>query len=70
MVFLMFLNCQEAATIELFLLKEMKRIHELGWITSKRLDKKGNILPCKSSNCGGYTLEARIRYYSEWLFRT
>lgn len=42
------------------LLHELKRIHNLGWIDSKRLDSDRNILPCRSSNCGGYTLEAEL----------
>ena len=42
------------------LLVELKRIHQLGWIDSKRLDTNSNILPCVSSNCGGYTLEAEL----------
>ncbi|MFY7840253.1 MAG: MvaI/BcnI family restriction endonuclease [Lacibacter sp.] len=42
------------------LIEELKRIHQLGWIDSKRLDKDRNILPCVSSNCGGYTLEAEL----------
>jgi hypothetical protein len=42
------------------LIEELKRIHQLGWIDSKRLDKNKNILPCVSSNCGGYTLEAEL----------
>jgi hypothetical protein len=42
------------------LIGELKRIHDLGWIDSKRLDNKGNVLECKSSNCGGYTLEAEL----------
>lgn len=42
------------------LLQELKRIHNLGWIDSKRLDRDSNILPCRSSNCGGYTLEAEL----------
>jgi len=42
------------------LLEELKRIHQLGWIDSKRFDKDKNILPCISSNCGGYTLEAEL----------
>ncbi|MBX9782109.1 MAG: MvaI/BcnI restriction endonuclease family protein [Chitinophagaceae bacterium] len=42
------------------LLAELYRIHELGWITSKRLDGDRNILPCLSPNCGGYTLEAEL----------
>lgn len=42
------------------LLAELYRIHQLDWITSKRLDKDGNVLSCISSNCGGYTLEAEL----------
>lgn len=42
------------------IVEEMRRIHSLGWIKSKRLDSNGNILPCESSNCGGYTLEAEL----------
>lgn len=42
------------------LLSELKRIHDTGWIDSKRFDKYKNILPCSSSNCGGYTLEAEL----------
>lgn len=42
------------------LLAELYRIYELGWIGSKRLDGNGDILPCNSSNCGGYTLEAEL----------
>lgn len=42
------------------LLAELYRIHQLDWITSKRLDRDGNTLPCISSNCGGYTLEAEL----------
>lgn len=42
------------------LLTELKRIHLLKWIDSKRLDSNRNILPCVSTNCGGYTLEAEL----------
>ncbi|HEY5367740.1 MAG TPA: MvaI/BcnI family restriction endonuclease [Hanamia sp.] len=42
------------------LLEQLKRIHYLGWIDSKRFDKDKNVLPCSSSNCGGYTLEAEL----------
>lgn len=42
------------------LISELLRIHNLGWIKSKRLDASRNILPCESSNCGGYTLEAEL----------
>lgn len=54
----------ESGSIELNtkekLLSELKRIHNLGWINSKRLDSFGNLLPCSSTNCGGYTLEAEL----------
>ncbi|MBY0426365.1 MAG: MvaI/BcnI restriction endonuclease family protein, partial [Cytophagales bacterium] len=39
---------------------QLNRIYELGWIDSKRLNVLGEILPCDSSNCGGYTLEAEL----------
>ena len=42
------------------LLSELCRIHNKGWIDSKRLDSESKILPCKSPNCGGYTLEAEL----------
>lgn len=42
------------------LIAELKRIHNLGWIDAKRLDAQRNILPCVSTNCGGYTLEAEL----------
>lgn len=42
------------------LLAELLRIHKIGWIDSKRLHKSGSLLPCISSNCGGYTLEAEL----------
>lgn len=42
------------------LLRELKRIHSLGWICSKRLNSNRQIVACNSSNCGGYTLEAEL----------
>lgn len=42
------------------LIDEMRRIHQQGWIVSKRLDKSGNIVSCQAPNCGGYTLEAEL----------
>lgn len=42
------------------LIAELKRIYNLGWIDAKRLDAQRNILPCVSTNCGGYTLEAEL----------
>ncbi len=42
------------------LLKELSRIHSIGWISGKRLDNNNNLVICESSNCGGYTLEAEL----------
>ena len=42
------------------LLCELKRIHLLGKIPSKRLDKNGNIISYQAKNGGGYTLEAEL----------
>lgn len=42
------------------LITELKRIQNLGWIDSKRLDKDRNLIACRASNCGGYTLEAEL----------
>src|SRR5579871_1793723 len=41
-----------------FLTAELRRIAELGWINSKRLNSRGEVLACNAPNCGGYTLEA------------
>lgn len=45
---------------ELHLLAELRRIHRLGWIESKRLNQRGEVLPCNAQQCGGYTLEAEL----------
>lgn len=42
------------------LLEKLLQIHNKGWIPSKRLNSAGIELPCSSSNCGGYTLEAEL----------
>ena len=42
------------------LLNRLRRIHRAGWIDSKRFNRDGNIVPCPSRNCGGYTLEAEF----------
>lgn len=42
------------------LLKELKRIHNLGWINSKRLTPSFSLVPCENTNCGGFTLEAEL----------
>lgn len=43
------------------LLGELRRIHALGWINSKRLRPDGTLGPCDAPHCGGYTLEAELR---------
>lgn len=47
------------STRETLLLK-LQEIHQLGWVTGKRLDKDGNPMPYKAPNGGGYTLEALL----------
>ena len=42
------------------LIKELRRIHNSKWITSKKLDSNGNICKCEASQCGGFTLEAEL----------
>jgi hypothetical protein len=42
------------------LLKELHRIHHLGWINSKQLDSNGILKPCNAPQCGGFTLEAEF----------
>lgn len=41
------------------LLIQLCRIHRLQWMQSCALNARG-IVPCNSSNCGGYTLEANL----------
>lgn len=42
------------------LLLELLRIHNAGWIKSKRLGASHEVLPCLAPNCGGYTPEAEL----------
>ena len=42
------------------LIEKLRSIHLEGWINSIRLNAKGETLPCRASNCGGYTLEAKL----------
>ena len=42
------------------LVTALRRIHEQGWVYSRRLDKNGKTVPCNSSNCNGNTLEALL----------
>jgi len=54
------LDLQTKGNNRSLLINELKRINELGWIESKRLNKEGQTIPCNASNCGGYTLEAEL----------
>jgi len=42
------------------LIETLRNIHLEGWIDSFRLNAKGETVPCRASNCGGYTLEAKL----------
>lgn len=42
------------------LLSKLLEIHKKGWINSRRLQSDGSEVPCRSSNCGGYTLETEF----------
>jgi hypothetical protein len=42
------------------LLRELRRVHEAGWIDSKQLGTNGAVRPCNAPQCGGYTLEAEL----------
>lgn len=50
----------EAVTSKEKLIYELKRIHLKQWIESKRLDKKGVVMPYSALNGGGYTMEAEL----------
>jgi hypothetical protein len=55
-----FIELPQMANNKTDLINELLRIHQLGWIKSKRLDRLGNIMACEAPNCGGYTLEAEL----------
>lgn len=42
------------------LMHQLCRIHHRHWVASIRLDPTGLVVPCKSSNCNGNTLEALL----------
>jgi len=42
------------------LITALCNIHLAGWVDSVKLCADGTLSPCRSSNCGGYTLEARF----------
>lgn len=42
------------------LMRELLRIHQIGWMKGQRLGRNGTRQPCNSPQCGGYTLEAEL----------
>jgi hypothetical protein len=42
------------------LMRRLCVIHNMGFVTSRRLDPSGRVVPCKVSNCNGNTLEALL----------
>lgn len=42
------------------LVDRLAMVHRKGWIEAKRLVSGGEIIPCKGTNCGGFTLEAEL----------
>ncbi len=42
------------------LIEQLTRIHNQGWINSKKLTSIGDLEPCNAPNCGGFTLEAEL----------
>lgn len=42
------------------LIESLRTIHLEGWIDSFRLNARREKVPCRASNCGGYTLEAKL----------
>jgi len=55
------------------LMRELCAIHRRDWVTSRRLDRKGELVSCNAPNCNGNTLEAllgiRSNGYSQPDFR-
>jgi hypothetical protein len=48
------------ADSRIILLKELRRIHQKGWIKGRRLQAGLPPADCNNPNCGGYTLEAEL----------
>lgn len=42
------------------LMRELCRIHRREWVPATRLDRNGVLVPCRSSNCNGNTLESLL----------
>lgn len=42
------------------LLRELRSIARHGWLPAVRFTEDGEFVPCRGTNCGGYTLEAHL----------
>lgn len=42
------------------LMRQLCTIHSRGWVPSTRLNKHGELVPCRASNCNGNTLESLL----------
>lgn len=51
---------EEAGDGFLELMRQLCSIHNMGFVSSRRLDPAGMLVPCNSSNCNGNTLEALL----------
>jgi hypothetical protein len=51
------------------LMRRLCLIHDMGFVTSRRLDSSGRVVPCKVSNCNGNTLEALLGIRSNGFSR-
>lgn len=51
---------EEAEDGFLELMRQLCLIHNMGFVSSRRLDSDGNLVPCNASNCNGNTLEALL----------
>ena len=59
-IFYQLLEHEQKASSRTLLINELARIHRLGYIPGKRLDKHGNRKEYNAPNGGGYTLEAEL----------
>lgn len=50
----------EAGDGLLELMRQLCHIHDMGFVSSRRLDPAGLLVPCNASNCNGNTLEALL----------
>ena len=54
------LGAQDEIPARQRLLAELRRVHDANWVGSYALRSDGTRVPCRASNCVGYTLEAEL----------